>query len=326
MGTERLSGRVPTRVDLAGGTLDIWPLNMLVDNAMTVNLAVSCWVEVEVALSDRYEITDRGETHTWTSLKEMEKSPYRLFSLLLRRFPAPLSVTIRLQPPRGSGLGASSALMILTHVLASRCFGREVSPEEAVSVCRDLEVRLMGFPTGTQDYFPPYHGGALAIEYGEGAWVTRPLSWPEEISSCISVYFTGIRHHSGTVNWQVFKGAIQNEGKIREKLQSIADIAVDLMTAWEAGDLREVGACVMNEWNVRKTLHPAKNHPVIEQVVDRALQLGAWGGKATGAGGGGSVLLVHPPKMRDKLRNMLRDVEGEILKCEPTRQGIRCSE
>ena len=182
-----LTARCPTRIDLAGGTLDIWPLNMLVERALTVNVAIDLWASAEVkeispsdavgsaAGAARVAIhsEDQGVEEVWKSAA----SPPRETRLPLlaacvrymceRGMGAPergFALTTRCMSPAGAGLGGSSALAVaVLGALQSFLARPAMPPDEMVLVARDLEAFVLGIPTGTQDHLAATYGGAAAI-------------------------------------------------------------------------------------------------------------------------------------------------------------------
>ena len=174
---ERVVARACCRVDLAGGTLDIWPLGLLHPGSRTVNVAIDVVVRVEIrGLGDRY-VVRQGETVVEApSAAELCARPeVALIGQILTALETPpAEVTIESESPRGGGLGASSALAVATIAAAEAWAGLPPSsPERRSLLARDLEARLMGLPTGQQDHFPALLGGALEIVHRPGGCRAR---------------------------------------------------------------------------------------------------------------------------------------------------------
>jgi len=325
LGNLKLYGKAPTRADLAGGTLDIWPLSMLVPNASTLNVALSAWVSMSVEHSKNYILSDGQRRWKWNSLQSMTEDGFGIYAEVIASTGIRDSVQISIldRPPRGSGLGGSSALMVLLSILLYHLQDHEWTTQALVSLLRDLEVRVLGYPTGNQDYFPPIVGGGLVIHHRPGGPEIEPLPWIDGIEEMISVYATPVEHHSGSVNWKVVRNALDHKYGTLEKLTALSEITARMRSAWVAADERELGRLVTEEWTIRKTLHPAMDHPSIQEALQKGMEAGALGGKASGAGGGGTVLFVHSPGMRETLAEALCSLGGGILPCSPTRQGFQ---
>jgi len=331
-GAGPFEARACCRVDLAGGTLDIWPLGLLHRGARTVNVALD--VEVTVRLERREEgfAVYQGESEVEVdSLDQLhERSETELIGALAEelRLP-PLAVHLSSDSPRGGGLGASSALAVAFLAAAQEVVGlapddRQRSPAYRAHWARDLEARLMGLPTGTQDHYPALLGGALEIVHRPGEERVRRLDLDlERLGECLLVFFTGVSHFSAGQNWQVVRRRLESDPEVRGLFTGIAQVAEELPAALEAGDLARVGELVGREWGYRQHLADGITTPEIDSLLETARSLGAWGGKACGAGGGGCVVVLGPPERRDVLAERLVQTGVELLPARPSDQGVR---
>src|SRR5881409_1554537 len=165
----KVTVRAPVRADLAGGTLDLWPLYLFHPGSRTVNVAISYHAESEVAetgddaISIHLDANLIGQQyeHRYGSMSELAADPKAaLIHRALEHFHLPgIRITTRTDAPRGSGLGGSSALTItLVHAI-SELLGDPVRGDELIDLVCDLETRLINVPAGIQDYFPPVYGG-----------------------------------------------------------------------------------------------------------------------------------------------------------------------
>ena len=163
--SSQIRSRAWCRVDLAGGTLDIWPLGILHAGSRTVNLAISLPVRVSITPSTgRYEVMQDGAlVEASTPLELCNQPESALAGMVCAELGLPpVRVSIDSSSPRGGGLGASSALTV---ALLGAAHGFLDSPmphsDETARLARDIEARLMGLPTGVQDHYPALLGGAL---------------------------------------------------------------------------------------------------------------------------------------------------------------------
>jgi len=319
-------------LDLAGGTLDIWPLGLLHPGARTVNLAVD--VEVEVRLERRSEgfVVQQGESRIEkeTAVALLERTETALVGVVAEELGLPpVLVTLDSSSPRGGGLGASSALAVALIAAGQSLLGLTEGSAEGTAthrahLARDLEARLMGLPTGAQDHYPALLGGALEIRHQAGAERVRRLDADlEALSEALLVFFTGISHFSAGQNWQVVRRRLEGDLEARGLLTGIAEVAGELPAALEAGDFPRVGELVGREWGYRRHLAQGVTTPEIDCLLDTAVSLGAWGGKACGAGGGGCVLLLVPPERRERIAERLAQTGVERLPAHPSAEGLR---
>ncbi len=289
----------PARVDLAGGTLDLWPLYCFHDASITVNAAIETGV--------RLRVTPGGAAPGGILFSAPGSAPARLgpadagthlaAAVGFHLVPGGgLACEVLEQPPVGSGLGASSAFAV---ALARACLavvGRRLRPAALVALLRDLEARVLGTPTGTQDYWAALAGGVLGIHYRPGGEVLERLavsrSW---LGARLLVVYTGVSHHSGMVNWEVVRARVDGEARTAAALDAISAAARRCRAALLDADAAGVGRAVAAEWSARRTLAPEVSNPQLESILEAGRAAGALAGKACGAGGGGSVLFWVEP-------------------------------
>lgn len=316
------------RVDLGGGTLDIWPIGAMHPGSVTVNFAVALPVTARLARrATGYAIAQAGETTREGDLDALAAEPATALPALVARELGLPPVEIRLDSasPRGAGLGASSALTVALLAAGERLVdGRLVrSAEERSRVARDLEARLMGLPTGMQDHLPGQLGGALAIEHRAGGERVRRLAVDlEALAARLVVAFTGQSHFSAGNNWAILRRRFEGDEATVARLEAIRVAAAALPEALEAGDWPRVGRLVGEEWEARRGLAPEVTTPELEALLARARQLGGWGGKACGAGGGGSIAVLAPPERRQAIADALAAAGAVVLAATPTARGL----
>jgi D-glycero-alpha-D-manno-heptose-7-phosphate kinase len=311
------------RVDLAGGTLDIWPLGLFHREARTVNVAVDLAVSVRLRpAAESYRVlqgesvVDAGSAAELASHPESALIGVAAVALDLPPFEALLAS----ESPRGGGLGASSAMTVAFLTAAEEAFDRPRSqPHERVAMARDLEARLMGLPTGIQDHYPALLGGALEIRPLPGGERVRRLDvdLPALAASLVVVY-SGQSHFSAGNNWQVVRRRLEGEPEITGLFEGIAAVAAELAPALEAGELSRVGELMSREWSYRRRLAAGISTPVLEDLLQAAASQGAWGGKACGAGGGGCLAILGPPEQRSAIVATLERAGGKVLPASPT--------
>lgn len=318
------------RVDLAGGTLDIWPLGLFHPGARTVNVAIDLAATVRLrrsaGASGEYFVR-QGESEVRAgSIAELAAHPEgALVAVVAEAFGLPpVEVELRSASPRGGGLGGSSALTIALIAAVEEELGLPRSqPHERVRLARDLEARLMGLPTGIQDHYPGLLGGALEILQVPGGERVRRLEVDlERLGESLLVVYSGASHFSAGHNWQVVRRRLDGEPEVTELFSGIAGAAADLAPALEAGDLPRVGELMSREWSHRRRLAEGVSTPLLESLIERALSLGAWGGKACGAGGGGCLAFLCPPERRSAVGTGLEELGATVLKAKPTGEPL----
>lgn len=345
------------RVDLAGGTLDIWPLGLLHPGAVTVNLAVDLPVTCRVAAppgggSPRYriELGGRGEAETASSetassetaafeaehLAELLSDPATSLPAQVLDVLAmpPVTLTLTSASPRGGGLGASSALAVAMIAACETWLGGEAegiseasdpvaTAARRTALARDVEARLMSLPTGIQDHWPGQLGGALALAHRPGGTDVRRIDVDlEALGESLLVAYTGVSHFSAGQNWQVVRRRLDGEAEVIELFSGIARVAAEAEEALAAGDLPRLGALVGEEWSLRRQLAPGVSVPEVEAILDAATGAGAWGGKVCGAGGGGCIAVLAPNTSRAAVAEAVLATGYELLPLRPAATGL----
>ena len=320
--------RAPVRADLAGGTLDLWPIYLFHPGSRTVNVAISYYAESEVCESGEgieIHLTDQQYRQRYESLKDVAADPKAalIYRVLEHFHLSNVQITTRTDAPRGSGLGGSSALAITLVRALSEVAGHALEGEELIALVRDLETRLLGVPAGIQDYYPPVYGGLAALHLEPGAPVRHAIGVPvADLSSHMLLHYTGVAHFSGTNNWEMYKRQIQGMKKVQKGFAKIAATSIEMEHALETGDWEGAGRALAHEWTNRKALIDGISTPEIEAAIDAATSAGAWGGKVCGAGGGGCVVFLMPAEKREEVALALAKVPGRVLDAQPVAHGM----
>jgi len=316
----RVESSAPCRADLAGGTLDIWPLGLLHLGALTVNVALP--VVVRLLLDERApagEVLHSVGGGPWSRLGEEDATSDLTAAVAFALRPAgSLRVRVEEQAPMGSGLGGSSAYAVALIRGVAALEGEDLDDVAVVRLARDLEARVLQAPTGTQDHWAAVRGGCLALHLEAGGDRLEALAVdPVWLAAHLTVFFTGIVHHSGMVNWQVVRRRIEGEASTTAGLEEISRAASRCRRALLDGDRAGVAEAVNREWEARRRLAPEVCPPELVEVEAAARDAGALAFKACGAGGGGSVLLWHREVDRPVLVEAMRSAAPDGIAFPP---------
>jgi D-glycero-alpha-D-manno-heptose-7-phosphate kinase len=325
-----IDASAPTRIDLAGGTLDIWPLYLFHENAQTLNVAIS--LRARCAIQPRHDlgvsiISDdtrvRVDVTHWSELRD--NSELRLLGRLLHYFQAEgLELHTRSESPVGAGIAGSSALNIAVCGALAAWTGRSLSAEEILQIAMNVEAQAIDVPTGVQDYRPALYGGVSAVELGVDG-VRRqalPVSIPD-LERRLVLAYTGATRNSGINNWEVMKRHIDGDRDVQHRFSRIRDIAGAMRAALEQGDWAEVGRQLAAEWENRKGLAPGVTTPEIDRMLAAARAAGAYAGKVCGAGGGGCLFCLGSPEDVPAIRAALGAHGGRVLDFRIETEGLR---
>jgi D-glycero-alpha-D-manno-heptose-7-phosphate kinase len=315
----RISASAPTRIDLAGGTIDIWPLYLFHPGAQTLNAAISlrarAWIEPRP--DERIELlsedTDRTVNLSFDRLRDDDTLP--LLSRLVHRFGVHgIRLTTRGESPAGAGIAGSSALNVAVCGALAAHLGDEREPEAILEIAKDVEAQVIKVPTGLQDYRPAMYGGVAALELhaGETMRVTLDVD-PQELERRIVLCYTGEPRNSGTNNWEITKRHLDGDQHIFDCFERIRDTAAAMREALTRGDWEQTAVCLATEWENRKRLAPGVTTASIDSLIARAVTAGATAAKVCGAGGGGCLFCLAAPEDVPKVREALADGGARIL-------------
>jgi len=294
----------PCRVDLAGGTLDIWPIYLFHPGALTVNVAVDrrAWCRAETGVEGVViESKDTLQKVSGRTVSEvLGTGQLSLVAQILRALgvDSGIKVVTQSKVPAGSGLGGSSALAVAVAAAVSRAVGRDRDHDGLWAVVRDAAVRTIAVPTGVEDYFAALHGGTLAVHLETGEIRVERLGVdPGRVEESLILVDAGATRSSGVNDWDVLKGQIDGDEKVRSALEAIAAVATRVREALLAGRFEDVVDLMAEEWEARKRLAPGVTTPEIDRIATIARGAGG-AAKACGAGGGGVVAVWAPPGQR----------------------------
>jgi D-glycero-alpha-D-manno-heptose-7-phosphate kinase len=325
----RIDASAPTRIDLAGGTLDIWPLYLFHEGAQTINAAISLRARCSIRARDRGLTIVSGDTgrrvevEHWSELRE--NHDLRLLGRLLRYFQADaLELHTRSESPVGAGIAGSSAMNIAVCGALRAWTGQPHSDADLLQIAMNVEAQAIDVPTGVQDYRPALFGGVSAVELRVDGVRRVPLPVAADaLQSRLVLAYTGATRNSGINNWDVTKRHIDGDREVKRRFARISEIAGVMRVALERGDWPEVGRQVAAEWENRKGLAPGVATPEIEGMLAAARNAGAYGGKVCGAGGGGCVFCISEPERIPAVREAVRTSGGQLLDFSIETDGLR---
>jgi D-glycero-alpha-D-manno-heptose-7-phosphate kinase len=325
----RIRTSAPTRIDLAGGTIDIWPLYLFHPGAQTLNAAISirAHATVESRSDTRVVIQskDTGASLDVAHWRDLRRRPeLRLLALLVHYFEAGgITLTTSSESPAGAGLAGSSALNVAVCAALAEWQRIHYEPEALLQVAMNVEAEAIAVPTGLQDYRPALYGGVAALELEVGGVRRIPLDVdPRELERRLVLCYTGEPRNSGTNNWDIMKRHIDGDRHVFDCFERIRDTAAAMRDALAAGDWDRVGRTIADEWENRKRLAPGVSTPVIDDLIARATAAGATAAKVCGAGGGGCLFCFAPPERRADVHEALASAGVRLLDFRLERDGL----
>jgi D-glycero-alpha-D-manno-heptose-7-phosphate kinase len=300
------------RVDLVGGTLDIEPINLIIKNVVTLNVATG--LQASVTLSkidfDGIEIhsTDYNKHYKYPSAdltedrvvysREFAEMTFVLQILRLFGINSGLKMELSSGAPAGSGLGGSSAMGVTLYRALCNYTGANFDRHTAVLKVKAVESRILNQGmAGYQDYFPALTGGVLAIKGIEGEIKVEQL-YTDELKEILEKHLvlisSGQSRQSGINNWEVYKAFFDKKPEVVQGLTRIAEISHATYLALKNRDWDKMLTHIALEGLEREKLFPGITTDKIRQFTSELKKDGnVLGLKMCGAGGGGCFILVH---------------------------------
>lgn len=220
-------------------------------------------------------------------------------------------------PSAGSGLGSSSTVTVGLLNAMYQYRGEQVSDERLAREACEIEIDVLGKPIGMQDQYIAAYGGLRFIRFLPDGQVRLEHLWLSEqdksrLSEHILLFYTGVERRSADV-----LGEQQaNINDRRAELRAIRDLAWQARSCLDARDFAGLGELLHRSWQLKKRLASKVTNGSIDALYDRARAAGALGGKITGAGGGGFLLIYCRPEHREAVRAALADLRELPVRLE----------
>ncbi len=332
---------IPTRIDIAGGTIDLWPIHCVLNDPATVNIGITLDAEVLVSTSTDSKFhfnsadQDISETGSFEILSKSEALP--LLGLLLQTLwkPTlpPITIKTSAKSPAGAGLGGSSCLGIAIAAalfkLRSKFGDSDVSDEkELVRTVQDVEARLIHAPTGCQDYWGGLRGNINVLRYPYGNTTVKTISAHsiKGLNESLIICYSGKSRKSAINNWEIFKRVFDRDQALIAQLNNIASLSNSCANSVLKGDLSSAIKYSQSEWDVRKKLWPNIETTETSAIDQAARKAGASFSRVCGAGGGGVMAIFSEPAQRKAVETAATKAGGTILNAIISEQGLRVTE
>jgi D-glycero-alpha-D-manno-heptose-7-phosphate kinase len=213
-------------------------------------------------------------------------------------------------PSEGSGLGSSSALMVgLLNALT--CYnGLQPGAEELAHAACFAEVVRLEAPIGYQDQYIAAFGGLQLFHFrGQSQVLVSSVAMSpvkrDRLEAELMLFFTGITRSASTI----LAEQKQNIPARIDILKQLGEQVLPMKAFMTDGPRQKVGQLLHQSWQLKQQLAQAITTPEIDAIYEKALKAGATGGKLSGAGGGGFLLLHCPVEKQDSVRFALSDLQ-----------------
>lgn len=330
--------RAPLRLGLAGGGTDLSPycdqfggavLNATIDRFAFAHITPSPTGEVifrarDVGAEERYDLDEPFDVRTGLVL---HKAVYRHMRSVYAQGELPgLCLSTTIDAPPGSGLGSSSALVVALVEAFRVALDLPLGPYEVARLAFEIERKQLGLAGGRQDHYAAAFGGINYIEFlPEERVLVSPLRVPRaclnEFEASLVVCFTGQSRRSELIIQEQIDGLTSLRPETLENMHQLKQDATAMRQALLRGDIAELARVLARSWEAKKRTASGIVTPEVERLYAAGLDAGAWGGKVSGAGGGGFLMFCTEPENRYRLMTALNAAGGQASLIKFTFEG-----
>lgn len=332
----RITSSAPTRIDLAGGTTDIWPLYLFHNNAKTINIAIDQRAQVTIeqksGMAIEIKSKDLDVSMRLTSIDYVDEvepgHPLELVIKLLEFFrpQGGMSITTSCMSPAGAGLGGSSALAIALCGAFNSLVDSYYSREELITIAKNIETKILKVPAGVQDYYPAMYGGlnSVLLDVMGETFMRHSHLLTHALEQRLVLVYSGQSRNSGMNNWEVMKSHIDKDDKVTGALQGIQKATDDLEYALKTGNFQRVGDALLAEMEHRAAMWPTIVTDEMREIMDFGKENGAQAAKVCGAGGGGCMAFwVGSSRDKMELIKKFREKDVQIIPFHADSEGLQ---
>jgi D-glycero-alpha-D-manno-heptose-7-phosphate kinase len=310
--------RTPLRVSFAGGGTDIPDYYKTGYGAVTSSTIRKY---MYVTVNRRFDKDLRVSYSKTEIVDHVDKLEHGIVREALKKAGLTEGVevtTIADIPSKGTGLGSSSALAVglLNALYAFK--GYRASPKKLAEEACEIEIERLGEPIGKQDQYISAYGGLQHIKFNaDETVILDPVICPpktkRDIENHLLLFYTGRTRQSG----DILKKQRGNTPKNKDTLDRMRDQAEELFKSLTSQQIDKLGEILRDGWSMKRSLAKGISDGHIDDLYEKALTAGAVGGKITGAGGGGFLLLFVPPDRQSAVRTTLKELREIEFKLEP---------
>jgi D-glycero-alpha-D-manno-heptose-7-phosphate kinase len=333
-----IRARAPLRLGLAGGGTDVSPYSDIYGGAvLNATISMYAYVTIEPRNDGKivFNAVDRNTKLEFESKKslgldgnlDLLKAVYNRVVKDFTNNTLSFELTTYVDAPPGSGLGSSSTLVVVVLGAFAELIGLPLGEYEIAHLAFEIERKDLKMAGGKQDQYAATFGGFNFMEfYNDDKVIVNPLRIKPEIINELQfrtlLYYTGTSRLSSKIIEAQVKSVIEKKEKSVEAMGKLKKQAVFMKEAILKGELDRVGEILDYGWQYKKQMAEEITNPVIDEIYRAAKESGATGGKISGAGGGGFIMLYCPGNTRYKVIEALSKFGGEFRRYHFTKYGL----
>jgi D-glycero-alpha-D-manno-heptose-7-phosphate kinase len=326
-----IRARAPLRLGLAGGGTDVSPYCDQF-GGLVLNATIDRYAYAVIRTLDTpqlvFEATDREETLELPCEAPLSRAVHRVMSDEFRAGARePLALTTFCDAPVGSGLGASSTLVVAMVRAYDELWNLALDDYTIAALAFRIERVECGLAGGRQDQYSAAFGGFNFMEfYAEGRTLVNPLRikpWIlSELEASVVLFYTGVSRESARIISDQSSGIAAHRPDAMAAMHGLKREAQTMKECLLKGDMQGIVASLRQGWESKKASSSVSN-PLLNGIYDAAVAAGAHAGKVSGAGGGGFMLFFVPPEKRMQVIRALQAFDGQVSNCHFTENGAQ---
>ena len=330
--------RAPLRIGFAGGGTDVSPYSDIYGGAIlnaTVNLYAHATLQPIEGENIVFESPDRDNKLEVKTSNQLEVQPdfalaMGVYNRLIKEFgllPFSFKLTTHVDAPPGSGLGSSSTLVVAILGCFAEYWNLPLGEYDLAHLAYEIERIDLNMSGGKQDQYAATFGGFNFMEFSANDKViVNPLrirsKIQNELESCCLLYYTQISRVSSEIIKDQMQHVEAKEDKPIEAMHQLKKQAFMMKEALLKGELNRFGEILDFGWNYKKQMSGSITNHAIDQMYEAAKRSGASGGKISGAGGGGFMVLYCPENTKENVKRELEQFGGSASRFHFTLQGL----
>jgi len=327
--------RSPMRISFAGGGTDL-PAYYERFGGEVVSAAINkhFYTVLQKRSDDQVQLisSDLRVLETWRDIGQIKTNGSELeipISVLKElNCNVGMSLFLASEIPPGTGLGSSATVCVTVLKAISTYLHVPLSKYELADRAFHIARNVLNKPVGKQDEYASAFGGFNRISFHPSGSVTvEPLSLDpdllRELQDSLLLFFTGAAHNSWSILQEQESATRKHSSPTLESLHEIRALAAEMRSTLGAGDLQRFGLLLHAGWEAKKRVSSKISTSRIDQMYAIAREHGALGGKITGAGGGGFLLLFCPPDAKAAVRQALAQCGVQEMQFEFDFQGAQ---
>ncbi len=330
-----IRAKAPLRISFAGGGTDVPPFPAR-EGGLVLNATINRYAYGTLRSRPDESITIHSYDYGSSIELSIGKTPVfdgklDLAKAAIKRFTGDVStgfdLALHSNAPPGSGLGASSAMMVALIGVLMEFSNRPVTDYELAELAHRIEREELGISGGRQDQYAATFGGFNFIElYGDHV-VVNPLRIAEdivlELEHNLLLCYTGTTRQSDHIIDDQVERYERGDPEATAGLRTQKELAVEMKNALLQHRLADFGELLDAAWEAKRRMSDRISNPRIEELYKSARSAGALGGKVTGAGGGGYLLLYCDGNHKHEVATKMRELGAEVDEFAFEHSGVR---